>query len=85
MTKLQVSVPEEFIALQGGREAAQHALSQAAVLDLVRRRAISTGRGAELLDTPVDDFIHLMAAHGISYLDYDDEELAHELQPLPKH
>ena len=52
---------------------------EAAVLELVRQRKLSPGRGAELLDMYLGDFVELMADHKIPYFTEpprDAEELA---------
>ena len=76
MTTLSVPVPDELVTLLGSEEAAREHLRRAAVLDLVKRHAISQGRGAELLGMSLWDFHDLMAEADVPVVDLDDAELA---------
>ena len=75
MTTLKVPVPDELLELLGSREAARQHLRRSAVLDLVRRRAISQGRGAELLGMSRWEFHELLAHEDVPMADLTDVEL----------
>jgi Uncharacterised protein family (UPF0175) len=63
---------------------AARTIKEAAVLDWVRTRKVSTRRGSELLHMTYRAFLELMAAHRIPSLDYEEGWLERErnvLQP----
>jgi predicted HTH domain antitoxin len=74
MTTLAVSVPDELLELLGSEEAAREHLRRAAVLDLVKRQAISQGRGAELLGMSLWEFRDLMAETDVPVVDLAEPE-----------
>jgi predicted HTH domain antitoxin len=49
-------------------------------LELYRRRVISSGRAAELLAMPREEFIRYASRLGIPYIDLDEVELTRELE-----
>jgi predicted HTH domain antitoxin len=75
MTTLAVSVPDELLELLGSEEAAREHLRRAAVLDLVKRQAISQGRGSELLGMSLWEFRDLMAETDALAVDLAEPEL----------
>lgn len=88
---VKVELPEAVVEFYGGPEPLRQALSEGAVLELVRRGEIDPSRGSHLLGMPLGDFARLMAAHGIDYYSFTPEEWAEEvsrveemLQDLPR-
>jgi predicted HTH domain antitoxin len=75
MTSLTVLIPDELVALLGSEDAARRHLRRAAVLDLVKRHAISQGRGAELLEMSLWEFHELMAETDVPVVDLTEPEL----------
>jgi predicted HTH domain antitoxin len=75
MTRLEVPVPDELLELLGSEEAAREYLRRAAVLDLVKREAISQGRAAELLGMSLWDFRDLIAESDIPVVSLAEAEL----------
>jgi len=59
-------------------------LKELAVLELYRRRQISSGKAAELLKMERFEFIRFAARQGISFLDMSDEEASAELERVEK-
>jgi predicted HTH domain antitoxin len=57
-------------------------VSEAFVLDMVKKHKISASKGAELLGMPLQDFIELMSAHHIPVFEYKEDELEKELKTL---
>ena len=57
----------------------QEAMKEVAILELYRRREISSGKAAELLGMERFEFIRYASRLGISYFDMDDVELADEV------
>ena len=55
-------------------------VSQAIVLNMVRNDKISAGKGAELLNIPVSDFMDVMRENKIPYTDFDEEEIDQQLE-----
>ena len=74
---LTLDVPEELAELLPEEEASQVA-RQAWVLRVVRQGKLGAGRGAELLDMHLTDFVKLMTEHGVAYFDYTAEDWAAE-------
>lgn len=76
-----LTIADELLAvLPGGHPSAGEQISELAVLELYRRRAISSGRAAELLAMDRGEFIRFASRLGIPYIDLDDVELARELE-----
>ena len=61
-----------------------HFIKELAVLELYRRRTISSGKAAELLAMERFEFISYASRLGISFLDMSKEELATEMIHLQK-
>ncbi|MCX7854679.1 MAG: UPF0175 family protein [Anaerolineae bacterium] len=57
------------------------AVKEIAVLELYRRREISSGKAAELLGMERFEFVRYAARLGIPYFDLDENELAEEIRP----
>jgi len=58
----------------------EDAVREITVLELYRRREISSGKAAELLGMPRLEFIHYASRIGIPFFDLDEIELAEEVQ-----
>lgn len=54
-------------------------LKELAVLELYRRRQISSGKAAELLKMERFEFVRFAARQGIPFIDLSDDETAAEL------
>jgi predicted HTH domain antitoxin len=61
---------------------AEERITQAAVLEMVRNKQITPSRVAELLKMPLQDFLQLMSEHHIPVLDYESDEIEHDLKAL---
>jgi predicted HTH domain antitoxin len=57
----------------------EEALKEIVVLELYRRREISSGKAAELLDMTRFEFIRYASRLGIAFFDMAEEELAEEI------
>jgi len=75
MTSLTILIPDELVDLLGSEDAACRHLRRAAVLDLVKRHAISQGRAAELLEMSLWEFQELMAETDVPVVDLTEPEL----------
>ena len=58
----------------------EDAVREITVVELYRRREISSGKAAELLGMPRLEFIHYASRIGIPFFDLDEIELAEEVQ-----
>ncbi|MCZ6676695.1 MAG: UPF0175 family protein [Candidatus Poribacteria bacterium] len=63
---------------------AEQKITEAAVLALFRDEKITVSRGAQLLGIPIQDFMNLLYANGISLDDETPEEMEENLQNLQK-
>jgi predicted HTH domain antitoxin len=80
-----ISVDDELLAvLPGGHPGADEQIRELAVIELYRRRIISSGKAAELLHRDRGEFIAYTSRLGIPYVDFDDVELARELDSARK-
>ena len=75
MTTLDVAVPDELVEVLGSTEEAKRHLTRTAVLDLVRRQAMSQGKGAEILDMSLWEFLELMSDNDVPMVDLTELEL----------
>jgi hypothetical protein len=72
---LTVQIDDELAALmREGDESVDRAAQEMIVLELYRRRTISSGRAAQLLDMGRADFIVYSSRLGIPFFDMTDEE-----------
>jgi predicted HTH domain antitoxin len=59
-----------------------HFVKELAVLELYRRRQISSGKAAELLKMERMEFVRFASRQGIAFYDLSDEEFADEMELL---
>lgn len=75
-----IEIDDELIAsLPGGQPGATAQLRELAILELYRRRSISSGRAAELLAMQQNEFIRYASHLGIPYLELDEVEADREI------
>ncbi|HEV8241086.1 MAG TPA: UPF0175 family protein [Thermoanaerobaculia bacterium] len=75
-----IQIDDELIAaLPGGQPGATAQLRELAVLELYRRRAISSGRAAQLLAMQRGDFVRYASQLGIPYIELDEVETDREI------
>jgi predicted HTH domain antitoxin len=79
---ITVELPEEVLADLGSPAAAAERLRQYAVLDLLRRKRISQGKAAELLQLDRSTLFDLMAQLDVPTADLTVEDLDQELATL---
>ena len=63
---------------------AEKRITEASVLALVGEQKITASRGAELLNIPLQDFLDMMHAHGLTLCDETPEEIREDLKDLRK-
>jgi len=82
--RLPVELPDALWEALGPDDRARAAQAkEALVLELVRRKEISAGYGAELLGIHLTDFVKVMLEHAIPYFTeppQDPEQLNHLLE-----
>lgn len=61
---------------------AEKKITEASVLALFRDEKISVSRGAELLRVPLQDFLELMYANGLTEWDDTPEEVEEDMKVL---
>jgi predicted HTH domain antitoxin len=85
VTEIQIAIDDDIGQLLGDTpdEIARHA-RELIVLELYRRRELSSGRAAELLGLDRFAFIRWSGALGIPYLDMTPEEWQEELRVIRK-
>ena len=74
-----ITLPDDLVAVLAGHPAPDEQIRELAVLELYRRRAVSSGKAAELLAMGREEFIRYASRLGISYVDLDEPELHREL------
>lgn len=75
-----IQIDDELLAaLPGGEPGAAEQLREFAVLELYRRRVLSSGRAAELLEMDREEFIRYASRLGVPYLGLDEVEVQREL------
>jgi hypothetical protein len=76
-----IAVDDDLLAvLPGAHPGPAEQIRELAVLELYRRRVISSGKAAELLRRDRGEFIRYASRLGIPYVDLDDVELAREVE-----
>ncbi len=80
-----VTIDDDLLAiLPGSYPEPSEQVRELIVLELYRRRVISSGRAAELLNMKRGEFISHAGRLGIPYLDLDDIELERELASIQR-
>ncbi len=79
-----VRIPETILKFWKTKKDAEKDITEAAVIDLVRRKKISKSKAAELLGLNLWDIPKLMARHKITWFDYPPEELSKDFKNLKK-
>jgi predicted HTH domain antitoxin len=80
MPPVHIELDQDVVALlEGLRRPAKAAARELIVLELYREGALSSGRGAELLDLSREEFIRQASQRGIPYFQLRDDELRREM------
>lgn len=77
-TTFEVRVPLPLVRMGFDQQEIQRRLSDWLVLSLFTEGRISSGRAARLLNISRGDFLALLRARGIAYVNYTPDELAEE-------
>lgn len=81
MRTLAVELPESVVRKLGRttQDATRH-LAELAIVELFRQGEVSSGWAARQLGIGKDDFIRLLARHGVPYIDLSEEELRQQVE-----
>ena len=74
----EVRVPVPLVRLGFDRNEIQHRLTEWLVLSLFTEVRISSGKAARLLNISRVEFLALLRARGIAYVNYTSDELSEE-------
>lgn len=77
-TIVEIRVPAPLLQLGIDRDEVQRRVTEWLVLSLFTEERISSGKAARLLNLSRIDFLALLRARGIAFVDYSEDELADE-------
>lgn len=77
-TIVEIRVPAPLLQLGIDREEVQRRVTEWLVLSLFTEERISSGKAARLLNLSRVDFLALLRARGIAFIDYSEDELSDE-------
>jgi len=81
----KVDFDDKFLSIVSKRKSeAPRKIKELAVLELYRRKEISSGKAAELLDMDKTEFIKYASRLGIPFFEMSREELERDVQTLKK-
>ena len=80
MSTVQIELERELLDLLHDVGRPEDKLKEYLVLELYRRREISSGKAAELLGMERFEFIRYASRNGIPYFDMDAQELKDEIE-----
>lgn len=83
-TTFQVSVPTPLLQYGLDQNEVQRRLVEWLVLSLFSEGHVSSGKAASLLNIPRVEFLALLRARGIAYINYTPEELDEEFEAVGK-
>ena len=83
-TIFEVRVPTPLLQYGLDQQQVQNRLTEWLVISLFTEGHISSGKAAKLLNMSRVDFIDLLHARGIAYLNYSPEELAEEFASVER-
>ena len=81
-TTLQVRVPTPLLRLGFDQNEIQRRITEWLVLSLFTEGHISSGKAARLLNMSRIEFLALLRARGIAYINYTPDELAEEFDAV---
>ena len=81
-TTLQVRVPTSLLHLGFDQNEVQRRINEWLVLSLFTEGHISSGKAARLLNLSRIEFLALLRARGIAYINYAPDELADEFDAV---
>ena len=83
-TTFSVDIPTSLLKLGISQAEIQHRVSEWLVFSLFSEGKISSGKAGKLLGITRAEFIQLLKARGIAFINYSEEEIAEEIQSVKK-
>ncbi len=83
-TRFQVELPASLLQFGLDQKEIQRRLTEWLVFSLFTEGHITSGKAARLLNMTRIQFLALLRARGIAYLNYTSEELAEEFEAVNK-
>ena len=83
-TNLNIRVPNSLLSLGLTQEEIQRRVSEWLVFSLFSEGKISSGKAGKLLGMSRLEFINLLQARGISFINFTEDELNEELNAVKK-
>jgi len=80
----QVNIPTSLLRFGLDQKEIQRRVNEWLVLSLFTEDRISSGKAARLLGISRVEFLNLLRARGIAYINYTPEELAEEFEAVEK-
>lgn len=80
----QVNIPTSLLRFGLDQKEIQRRVNEWLVLSLFTEDRISSGKAARLLGISRIEFLDLLRARGIAYINYTPEELAEEFEAVEK-
>lgn len=77
-TSFEVQVPKSLLQFGLNQAEVQRRVTEWLVLSLFTEERISSGKAAKLLNVSRIEFLALLRARGIAFIDYTPDELAEE-------
>jgi predicted HTH domain antitoxin len=77
-TTIEVQIPGPLLQLGFDREEIQRRVTEWLVLSLFSEGRVSSGKAARLLEISRIEFLALLRARGVAYINYTPDELAEE-------
>ena len=78
-TNLNVRIPNDFLSLGLTQEEIQRRVSEWLIFSLFAEGKISSGKAGKVLGISRFEFIKLLQSRGISFINFNEEELAEEI------
>ncbi|QTA78351.1 UPF0175 [Desulfonema limicola] len=84
MTKsvLTIQIPQPLLEFGFNAEQIQHRITEWLVLSLFTEEKISSGKASQFLNISRIEFLDLLRKRGISYINYNDDELDEEFSAV---
>ncbi len=83
-TTFSVQIPNNLLKLGISQDEIQHRISEWLVFSLFSEGKISSGKAGKLLGVSRLDFIQLLKARGIAFINYSEDEVKEELEAVKK-
>lgn len=83
-TNLNVRIPNDLLSLGLTQDEIQRRVSEWLIFSLFAEGKISSGKAGKLLGISRFEFIKLLQSRGISFINFNEEEIAEEISSSKK-